>query len=593
MCGIAGGVNIDFLDSTKIVETLLHRGPDEQNILKVDNTTLIHTRLSIIDINLGSQPLSRDGFTIVFNGEIYNYKELRSYISEYEIYTKSDTEVLLLLYIKYREKMLELLDGAFAFCIYNTHNRELFLCRDRAGKRPLYYYKNRDIFFFASELNSFSVLDREIDRESIEFFLRSGFFYRDSTVFRDIYGLLNSSYMIVDANLNIKKSSYFDIKSIYKDKKIIDKDYAISLFESAFDKSIKDRVESSDLEVGAFLSGGIDSSLVVAFASKYKKNLKTFTVKLDGGYDETPLARLVAKRYNTIHKELEIDVDLQNIEKILLSYGEPFFDSSAIPSYFVSQRAKEELTVILNGDGADELFGGYRRYLSLNLIKYAKYFSILKNILPKPKDKRSNYSHIFRLLNLAQKDGLEFYLSLSTDIFEGFYEFTKSRDIRRCEELISKCDYKSIDGAMMLDFELILFGDLLKKMDIATMSNSLEGRSPFLSKYMLELAPKIDSSLKIRGVSTKYLLRELSSKYLPKELLNAPKRGFEVPLKKWIEVDLKDNIFSRLTKDSKVVEFVDYEFIERLKERRVDVESEKRAKMLWNLFACEIWLDSF
>jgi asparagine synthase (glutamine-hydrolysing) len=350
--------------------------------------------------------------------------------------------------------------------------------------------------------------------------------------------------------------------------------------------------------VGAFLSGGIDSSLIVAVASQYVDKLKTFTVKFDGAFDESHLAKLTAKKYNTEHHELSISMNLRDdIEKILLNYGEPFMDSSAIPSYYVSQEAKKYVTVILNGDGADEIFGGYRRYVPIanNWIKIASYFSYLTKILPKSHSKKSIYNYAYRLLAMSGKNGLDFYNSATNDIFEDAYSFKNNNNFNEMNNFISLIEHENISKLskmLYMDFNLILQSDLLKKMDIATMSHSLEGRSPFLSKYMLEFAPVLADKFKIKGTTTKYLLRELAKQYLPKELIMQPKRGFEVPLKSWIENDLKENIFDTLKSDCYSREFIDMNFINKLLEKKVDISHEKRAKMLWTMYSLEVWKEN-
>jgi asparagine synthase (glutamine-hydrolysing) len=269
-------------------------------------------------------------------------------------------------------------------------------------------------------------------------------------------------------------------------------------------------------------------------------------------------------------------------------------DSSAIPSYYVSQEAKKHVTVILNGDGADEIFGGYRRYIPVanNLIRYASSFSTLTKILPKPHNKKTLYNYLYRLLAMSGKQGLDFYNSATNDLFEDVYSFDKNKTIKRIDDFITSIENDNISELskiLYMDFNLILQSDLLKKMDIATMAHSLEGRSPFLSKYMLEFAPTLQDKFKIKGTTTKYILRELAKQYLPNELINQPKRGFEIPLKNWIENDLKENIFDTLGNRSYTEEFIDKNFIQNLLNKKIDVSDEKRAKILWTMYSLEIW----
>ena len=428
--------------------------------------------------------------------------------------------------------MFNYIDGMFAFAILDKTTSKIILARDRAGKKPLYLYKKDDKLLFASELIGIKetlkgVLD--IDEDSIYTYLRNGFFYKNFTPYKYVHGLEAGFFYEIDCEtLDVKQKKYFEILDFYKKDKITDFGYAVKKLDNILDKSVKDRLFSSELEVGAFLSGGIDSSLIVAKASKYTDKLKTFTVKFDGNFDESYLAKLMAKRYNTKHYELNISINLkEDMEKILLNYGEPFMDSSAIPSYYASKEAKKYVTVILNGDGADEIFGGYRRYVAIynHMIKFASYLSFLTKILPKPHNKKSIYNYIYRLLIMSNKKGLDFYNSATNDIFEDTYIFKDIELLQIIDSFIygiQDQDISELSKILYLDFVVILQSDLLKKIDIATMTNSLEGRSPFLSYDMLRFAPCLDDSFKVRGTTTKYILRELAKKYLPLELIYQP-----------------------------------------------------------------------
>ncbi len=598
MCGIAGTIN--YNNNLDLIKTsLFHRGPDKQDIYSYNNIHLIHTRLSIQDVSHGHQPFEFKNYVIVFNGEIYNHLYLREkYLKDFIFTTNSDTETLLYLYIKFKHKMFELLDGMFAFAILDKSNNIIILSRDRAGKKPLYMYTDSNSLMFASELNAIKagIPDLELNENEIAAYLRNGFFFKTATPYKNVLEFEPGFVYEIDIDsLHIKKEKYFDILDFYQKDKIYDFDYAKSELDNILHKSVKDRLLSSDLEVGAFLSGGIDSSLIVAVASQYVNKLKTFTVKFEGTFDESHLARLTANKYNTQHHELSISMNLKDdIEKILANYGEPFMDSSAIPSYYVSQEAKKHVTVILNGDGADEIFGGYRRYVPIanNWVKFASYFSFLSKILPKSHNKQSIYNYATRLLAMSSKSGLDFYNSATNDIFEDVYKFNKNNTCIQMNDYINTIENENItelSKILYMDFNLILQSDLLKKMDIATMAHSLEGRSPFLSKYMLEFAPRLADKFKISGATTKFLLRELSKQYLPQELISQPKRGFEVPLKNWIENDLKDNVFDALNHNSYSQKFVDKGFINNLLEKRIPVSDEKRAKILWTLYSLESW----
>jgi len=376
MCGIAGSINFK-LSYRNIDQNMFHRGPDEQAGFMIDNIDLYHLRLSILDIGGGRQPMHLNGrFTIIFNGEIYNHADIRTMLN-LKGNTASDTETILLLYQKYGTDLLKYLEGMFAFAIYDNQEKKIFIGRDRAGKKPVYYYNDREKIVFASELNCLKgLLPLQIETNHFYHYLRVGSFYGSLTPYKNVEELNAGHFLLIDCTtLQITKKCWWSINNFYLQTHKDRFEESMEKVDSYLNSAVKRRVESSDLEVGSFLSGGIDSGLTTAIASQYKNNMKTFTVSFDGEYDEAPLAKLVADKYQTNHTEIKISFDhLKNdLEKICCNYGEPFFDSSAIPSYYVSAAAKKHLTVILNGDGADELFGGYRRYVPFAKYDFFKY----------------------------------------------------------------------------------------------------------------------------------------------------------------------------------------------------------------------------
>ena len=597
MCGVIATFNIK-VDVNKAFDLIRHRGPDSQSFCTYKNVNLIHSRLSIQDIKNGAQPYSIGNFTIVFNGEIYNHIELRKKLNKYTCVTNCDTETFLALFIEYGIEAIKHCDGMFAFVILDRGSNKLYFARDRSGKKPLYMFNN-NYLMLASELNVFKSLikDIEIDRDSINSYLRNGFFYKSFTPYKHVVGL-NPGYLYSFdlGSHSITAKQYFDYLQFYKHSKIVDHSIALNKIDLCLHKSVRDRLLSSDLEVGTFLSGGIDSSLIVAVASKYVDKLRTFTMKFDGSCDESSLARLTAKKYDTNHTELSVSMNLRDeIEGILLNYGEPFMDSSAVPSYYVSKEAKKYVDVVLNGDGADEIFGGYRRYVPVanNWINIASALSKLLTFLPNPVNKRTAYDFFYRLLSISEKKGVEYYNSLTNNIFEDMYHFDNNIVFQEMREFILQTDSEDISNlskALYMDFNMILTSDLLKKMDIATMSNSLESRSPFLSKYMLELAPTLDDRLKVKGFTTKSILRDLSMKYIDKTLVKLPKKGFEVPLRQWINVDLKENIYDSLNSGCFSREFIEWDFIKGVLNDKKNISSEKRSKILWTVYCLEVWL---
>jgi len=599
MCGIYGSINNLKPDLNELKNSLNHRGPDGCGDYTYDNIYLYHSRLAIQDLSeKANQPFHYKHYTIIFNGEIYNHQELKKLCDGFDFRTESDTETLIALFIKYKNKMFDFLDGMFALCILDRKSNQLLLVRDRAGKKPLYLFQRNEKLIFSSELNALKtgIPNIEINEEAINAYLRCGFFYKGYTAYKYISEVEPGSFYTIDITSKVvTKKKYFNILDYYMLPKVTNLNEAITTVDQALHKSVKSRLVSSDLEVGAFLSGGIDSSLVVAVAAQYKKKIKTFTVKFDGAYDESALAKLTSNKYCTDHFELRISIDLdKDIEKILQNYGQPFMDSSAIPSYYVSKEAKKHITVVLNGDGADELFGGYRRYVPFanGWLKIASKISFLLNVLPISNNRKSIYNYFTRLLYLSMKGGVDSYLSSTTNIFEDIYKFKSNEIIKKMELFIGENKLNELCKMLYLDFNLILPQNLLVKMDIATMAHSLEARSPFLSKYFLELAPQLDNQLKVNGKVTKYLLRELSKKYLPKTIIKQPKRGFEPPLKKWVNSDLKVIINDSLNGDSYSSSFVNKSFIASLLTDKLAISKERRAKILWNLFSLETWYNN-
>ena len=607
MCGIFGSINLSLASqSHKIFEGLAHRGPNERGFFFKDNIELFHTRLAIQDLTItGKQPMHHKQFSIVFNGEVYNHLALRKKYN-LQAYSNSDTKTVLMLFELLGMKMLDELDGMFAFAIYDQIKHKLYLVKDRAGKKPLYLYQNAKEFVFSSELNVLNkLIQPNIALDELSSYLYLGYHYRKSTPFKNVKEIENGHYFVIDTLTGtIEDLEWFSMQKCYQNKLKISYHDAINSLDEKLKNAIHSRIDSSDLDVGSFLSGGIDSGIITAIAARHHANLKTFTVKIEGSYDESGLAQMVAQKYQTKHTLVNISFDdLQSdIEKILVNYGEPYCDSSAIPSYYVAKAAKEHVTVVLNGDGADELFGGYRRYVpfryfdffnSSKVVKLASH--ILTDILPEANEKKSNYNYVYRLLKFAShKDILQQYSSASSDMFVGYENHflmkPNLKEIYRDLNNINQLKLTSLDKMLLMDFQSILFSGLLPKMDIATMANSLEGRSPFLAKEILEFAPSLPDNFKINGLRTKSILRDLAKKYLPEALINQPKRGFEIPLKNWVDHQLKDIIFDYLLSSKALYpSIIQKKFIVNLLEKKIKISDERRAKMLFNVFAMEVW----
>ncbi len=611
MCGIAGSINLKYCHHD-VVRWLGHRGPDSNDYYQNDQIMMSHLRLSIIDVKGGAQPMYfEDRGIMVFNGEIYNYKSLAN---KYNFHgnSNSDTEVLMYLIDRFGQKALHEVDGMFAFSYYDKKKNKIYLARDRAGKKPLYYYASDKKIFWCSELKClYKIVSPKINYSHLVNYLYQGYFSNIDTPFVDVVTVPAGSWIEIDLDTSVIKSSkWWNFSTFYTSEKITTLDESINLLEGALDSCIKRRMLASDLEVGAFLSGGIDSGLVTAFASKYTDKLKTFTVSFSDGIDEAPLARLVADKFNTNHHELKIDMSSlkDDIFTIFSNYGQPFCDTSAIPSFYVAKAAKEFITVVLNGDGADELFGGYRRYVPFRhanifnpnpLLKLAG--NVFSKILPTPKKKNSKYNYLLRLSKMFSSGSLyDTYQRSTTDLMvdlDKYFIFPKSKELINALRLDFNHDIyqnlTAIQNLMLLDFEKILFGDLLIKMDIATMAHAIEGRSPFLGKEVLELAPKIQDKYKIKGTTTKFILRQVAKKHLPPVISLQPKRGFEIPAIKWINNDLKTVVNDIIGNHNALIyDFVDKSFIKDVLYDKTNLPADKRAKILWSWLCLEIWYNS-
>lgn len=607
MCGILGSVNKP-LELKKVKSSMMHRGPDAQTHERMENVDLVHFRLSIVDLEGGAQPMHlADRYAVIFNGEIYNHSELREKYA-LECKTSSDTETLLHLYHKLGAECLKEIDGMYAFVIYDRSERKLFIARDKAGKKPLYYLKKGTEFVFASELNAIKSIAGQLDinEEALKKYTLYGSMVGKQTPYADVQEFPAASYGFLNTeNNDLQVTTWWSILDQYKKPSSDSYDEAKSKVDFFLKRHIQRRIISSDLEVGSFLSGGIDSGLVTSIASEYTDNLKTFTVIFDGPYNEGPLAKQVSDKYRTEHTEINIDFsDLnQNIEAIIGGYGEPFFDSSAIPSWYVSREARKHVTVILNGDGADELFGGYRRYVPFAKFDFFNSGALLRglastagSILPAPKNRKNKYNFIHRLAKLASKKDIELYLSAGVDIFsdyENLLNFSTKDVINEDQAYYAKVIDANLTGLQKLltiDFDINLFNDLLVKMDIATMAHSLEGRSPFMGTDLLDYVPTIKDEYKVNGTTTKRILRDLAVDYLPPDLIHQPKRGFEIPLKNWTKTLLKDIMHDYLLSDNAYSsDFISKSNKEKMLAYKAGIPEEKNAKMLYTLFAMDVW----
>lgn len=616
MCGISGIVN--FSNKTdcfrerldKMVNTLSHRGPDDVGILIKNNVGLGFVRLSIIDLYHGHQPISNedDSIFIIFNGEIYNFESLRNLLlSKGHVFkTNTDTEVILHLYEEYGTDCLPYLRGMFAFCIYDATKEELFCARDRFGIKPFYYYNDSENFVFASEIKAIISQDfvaKKINPAAMDSYLAYGYTVGEQTVYDKVKKLRPAHYL----KLSLKKPSSFEIKRYWHIKfepvETMSESYWCERLYNNFQEAVKLHM-ISDVPLGAFLSGGIDSGSIVGVMSKLSnQKVKTFSIGfVEKEFNELDSARLIAEKYNTDHHELIVEkqsIDL--LSRIVQAFDEPFADSSAIPTYLVSQFARNYVKVALSGDGGDELFGGYKHYT--RLLKMAKYSSVatipqkvLSTAKRFAKNKQYSNKYLYYLSNdmryfnaligifaLPERIALyndEYLEEVSGNFAEG-YKYDQMRFSVQPDHMSSIQEN---------DIENYLVDDILTKTDIASMQNSIELRVPFLDHVFAEETFKIPSTLKIKEDQTKYIFKKAFSDVLPEPLLKLPKKGFEIPLKKWFKNDLKEFTFDNLLAfDSPLKTYFKTDIIKTMLDKNNSGEKDYSNK-IWCLLILDSWL---
>jgi asparagine synthase (glutamine-hydrolysing) len=626
MCGIAG---IKFFSDPpatfdsqlkKATAELKKRGPDSSGIYFDDKVGLGHSRLSIIDTSEAafqpfSDPLGR--YTIVFNGEIFNYKELREkYLSEIKFKSESDTEVLLNLFILMGKDCLELLNGFFAFSIYDKQAKSLFLARDRFGVKPLYYYSDNLKFCFASELKSILQfgLKKEIDFESLSMYFHLNYIPSPYTIYKDIFKL-NPGYCVTINSFGIVKHSFYHPQINYRNQEIYG-DYAKAklALKELLEDSVKKRLVA-DVPLGSFLSGGIDSSVVAALASKHLKNLNTFSIgfKDEPFFDETRYAQMVAKKHHTNHTVFSLSNDnlFEHFYDFLDCLDEPFADSSALAVYILSKETRKKVTVALSGDGADEIFSGYNKHSALfKSINKSFAESFLKHLEPGfrflPKSRNNKMGNTFRKLH-------KFSIGLGLSTSERYWRwagFSDSNSLQtRLKEKINTQEYirrklgylKHLDHEsdfnkfLLADVELVLQGDMLPKVDLMSMANSLEVRTPFLDYRVVDFAFSIPAEFKIDKKRRKKILIDSFSDLLPSEVLNRPKKGFEIPLLGWFKKELKPIIENELLSEDFINQqnIFNYREILELKKQLFSPNPDDSTAQIWALLVFQYWWKNF
>jgi len=628
MCGITGKIYfsnniVSRQDILTMNDKIIYRGPDDGGVyISPDRKVgLGHRRLSVIDLSsFGHQPMSYlKRYQIVFNGEIYNFKEKKIELQKegYSFRSKSDTEVILALYDKYKEKCLEHLRGMFSLVIYDEKENTIFCARDRVGKKPFKYYLDENVFIFASELKAILTqkeYKKELDYVAIHHYLTLQYIPAPLTGFKNIKKLEPAHYLKINLDTKeIKKERYWKL------------DYSQKLYlsENEWKKRILEKLEESvklrmisDVPLGAFLSGGIDSSAIVAMMSKLSsKPIKTFSVGFkENKYNELPYARIIANKFKTDHVEFIVEPNAIEILPMLVrQFEEPFADSSALPTYYVSKMTRGYVTVALNGDGGDENFGGYGSFSVFKFsLKYEK-IKILNNLLILPLIKvvsnlfkKDIFDKIFRFSRSIDLDYKERYTDYTQyfpndqkfSIYTGKFkrEIGKNNNTYKImagkfEESMAK---NKMDQLFYQHFNTYLPNDLMAKVDMSSMLVSLESRSPFLDNEFIELCAKIPANLKIKGFnSKKYILKKSLEGLVPKEILYRKKMGFCLPIDNWFRKDLKQYIFDKLL-NGKIIksELFKKDVIKNMLEEHCNTKINHSFK-IWSLLTLELWFEEY
>lgn len=574
MCGITGifkfNGNVDKDVFKEITNSLEHRGPDNGSIKIIENIGLGHRRLSIIDLSKSAnQPMICDNsrYTIVFNGEVYNFNDIRKKLKSSGVIfkTSSDTEVVLKAYIHLGEEAFSMFNGMFALAIYDNFEKELILARDQFGIKPLYFYKDDNLLIFSSEKKAIlkhKEIKLNINKQALLEYIWFGNPLGDNTFYNEINELEPGSLLKISKN-SIRKKKFFDINKI---KEIdVTEEEAIAEIKKLFNESIK-RHLISDVPVGIFLSGGIDSSAITAYASNhYKGTIKTYSICFDyeKGVNELGLASMIAKKYGTNHTEVKITGDdlIEVLEALDMSHDEPFGDAANIPLYLITKKLKGKVKVVLQGDGGDEFFGGYSRYNTIKNKNKWKVFSFLPKLIELTKTKNTKLLRIQRFINaITQKESYKrnaFLLTMESKYTNPTRVFNKSikKDLlnlnpfKKYKDIYNKY-YRKLDDSQALfytDTQIILKDTFFEKVDKSTMANSMEVRVPFLDKDLTEYVLSLPSSLKTKNGVQKYLFKKAMEGVVPNEILYGSKKGFSVPYGFWLRTSLKNYFLSQIS----------------------------------------------
>lgn len=628
MCGITGifAFNLvgkfNLVNITAATQAISKRGPDNQEIYHDEFVGLGHRRLSIIDTSaVAHQPMwdETKRYCIIFNGEIFNFQELKKELQSKGVisfFSHSDTEVLLKLFILEKEKCLNKLNGFFAFCVYDREEQSFFVARDRYGVKPLLYLFDEDKFLFASEMKSILAygIDKELDYTSLHTYLQLNYIPAPRTIFKNVSKLMPGHYITVHKR-QAEVHQYYSIPyNETGDQSALNYSEAQEKFKTLLEASVQRRL-ISDVPLGSFLSGGIDSSIITGLAARHKSNLHTFSIGFrdEKFFDETNYARLVAKHFKTEHTVFSLtNNDLyEHVHSILDYVDEPFADSSAINVYILSKETRKHATVALSGDGADELLAGYNKHEAFRKIIHKGMAASLVGALQPvwkllPQSRNGFISNKARQLN-------RFAAGLNLSSSERYWQWAGYANDDEAESLFSekskqhfdRQEYhafrnellktipakESINDILRTDFSLVLSNDMLTKVDLMSMANSLEVRTPFLDFELVNYVFSLPDEFKINSSLRKRIAQDAYRDFLPAELYNRPKKGFEVPLLKWLRKEMKSLIEDDLLSESFIHEqhIFDYKAIAALKRQLFSSNPGDVHARIWALVVFQWW----
>lgn len=629
MCGVCGVIDLDNSpplreeELSAMCRTIEHRGPDGTRTMIRGGMAFGHTRLSVIDTETGWQPISNedDSVFVILNGEIYNFQALREELSAkgHKFRTNSDTEVAVHLYEEEGIEFVKRLDGMFALAVWDEPKGRLVLARDRIGKKPLYFTEREGRLAFASEtkaLNAIRTESKQVDPVALASYLTYGYVPDPLSIFKGISKLPPAHLLVFDdSGINIRR--YWELGT--EIDSTMNREDAVTETRRLTDTAVSSRLVS-DVPLGFFLSGGLDSSVVVGSAAQSSSTrLKTFSIGFEEeSFSELEYARTIADRFDTDHEEFVVTSDLVGDLEAIVRFGdEPLADSSMFPTYYLSQQTRQHVTVALSGDGGDEVFGGYDRYIGLELAnRYHRVPKLIRKgliaplsgMIPESKGKRSNLRRLKRLTYPSMDSADQWYRGwmqqFRTESHMRAFTPELTRSLRDnggwSDHLEAAFSDPRISGnsatvrsAQWVDSTTYLPGDLMAKSDRMSMAYGLEVRSPFLDHHLMEFASTIPGEYSIVGRSGKHILKKAYADLIPSEISNRKKAGFTVPVGDWINGPLRDSTRELLlTPGAEVQKVIQSEFIENMIEEH-EARKQSHAVRLWNLICLETWSNTF